>query len=252
MIKLFRNIRQNLLKENKTSKYFKYTIGEIVLVVIGILIALQINNWNENRKFKNQEIQYIKRLLTENKQDLITFSENIHALEKGKQSIIHFSETLKDNINSDSILIIAANNYFKYGSIYPVFTSSNSTFDDLSSTGNLQVISNTNLRDSIVAHYAKHNHVTEWIKVAMDWAFPLDAPFTFENDIMKFEPSTAFLFPKESVEELANELRTEKIKFISNAAAHYWINNDAINQLKMLYQETSILINKLENELNNQ
>lgn len=54
MIKLFRNIRQNLLNEGKTSKYLKYAIGEIILVVIGILIALQINNWNENQKQKKQ------------------------------------------------------------------------------------------------------------------------------------------------------------------------------------------------------
>ena len=50
MIKFFRKIRQNLVMENKTGKYFKYAIGEIILVVIGILIALQINNWNENKK----------------------------------------------------------------------------------------------------------------------------------------------------------------------------------------------------------
>ena len=50
MIKIFRNIRKSQLMENKTSIYFKYAIGEIVLVVIGILIALQINNWNEQRK----------------------------------------------------------------------------------------------------------------------------------------------------------------------------------------------------------
>ena len=57
MIKLFRKIRQKILSENKTGKpallsgrYFKYAVGEIILVVIGILIALGINNWNENRK----------------------------------------------------------------------------------------------------------------------------------------------------------------------------------------------------------
>ena len=50
MIKFFRKIRQNLPIENKTRKYLKYAIGEIVLVVIGILIALSINNWNEDRK----------------------------------------------------------------------------------------------------------------------------------------------------------------------------------------------------------
>ena len=50
MIKFFRKIRYNLLSDNKTGKYFKYAVGEIILVVIGILIALQINNWNENQK----------------------------------------------------------------------------------------------------------------------------------------------------------------------------------------------------------
>ena len=50
MIKFFRKIRQRLLTENKFSKYLLYAIGEIILVVIGILIALQINNWNEGRK----------------------------------------------------------------------------------------------------------------------------------------------------------------------------------------------------------
>ena len=56
MIKLFRKIRQTLLSEGKTGKYLKYAIGEIVLVVIGILIALSINNWNENRKRQNEEL----------------------------------------------------------------------------------------------------------------------------------------------------------------------------------------------------
>ena len=76
MIKFFRHIRKNLLMENKTSKYFKYAIGEIILVVIGILIALQINNWNEQRKVNTQveelfaksysELEYnIKRAIIE-------------------------------------------------------------------------------------------------------------------------------------------------------------------------------------------
>ena len=66
MIKLFRKIRQDLLSEGKTTKYFKYAIGEIILVVIGILIALQINNWNEGRKERNLE----KKLLLEYKTEL--------------------------------------------------------------------------------------------------------------------------------------------------------------------------------------
>ena len=56
MINFFRQIRQNIIMENKTGKYLKYAVGEIVLVVIGILIALQINNWNEFRKRQNEEV----------------------------------------------------------------------------------------------------------------------------------------------------------------------------------------------------
>jgi hypothetical protein len=60
MLKFFRKIRQNLLSEGKTGKYLKYAFGEIILVVIGILIALQINNWNENRKNRLLEQQLLK------------------------------------------------------------------------------------------------------------------------------------------------------------------------------------------------
>ena len=68
MIKFFRKNRQTLLSEGKTAKFLKYAIGEIILVVIGILIALQINNWNEKVKLKNEEIKFLKNF----KQSLIS------------------------------------------------------------------------------------------------------------------------------------------------------------------------------------
>jgi hypothetical protein len=73
MIKFFRNTRQKLLKEGKTSKYLKYAIGEIILVVIGILIALQINNWNENRKIIIEQKLLVTQLLEDAKADSIFF-----------------------------------------------------------------------------------------------------------------------------------------------------------------------------------
>ena len=65
MIKFFRKIRYNLMEQNKTGKYLKYAIGEIVLVVIGILIALQINNWNEERKVNLREHSLYQNILTD-------------------------------------------------------------------------------------------------------------------------------------------------------------------------------------------
>ena len=62
MIKFFRKTRQNLLSEGKTKTYLKYAIGEIALVVIGILIALQINNWNTENKQSDTEFEILKAL----------------------------------------------------------------------------------------------------------------------------------------------------------------------------------------------
>jgi hypothetical protein len=69
MIKFFRKIRQNLLLEGKTGTYLKYAIGEILLVVIGILIALQVNNWNELRKTQRSETQFIENITSDLKRD---------------------------------------------------------------------------------------------------------------------------------------------------------------------------------------
>lgn len=76
MLRFFRTIRKKLIEEDNVRKYLLYAIGEILLVVIGILIALQVNNWNEERKNKQQTIQYLTSL----KSDLI---EDIRVLNEG-------------------------------------------------------------------------------------------------------------------------------------------------------------------------
>ena len=73
MIKLFRNIRRNLLAEGATGKYLRYAVGEIILVMIGILLALQVNTWNESRKYRSLEIEFKVGL----KKDLLRDKENI-------------------------------------------------------------------------------------------------------------------------------------------------------------------------------
>ena len=90
MLRFFRQIRQRLLTDNKFSKYLLYALGEIMLVVIGILIALQINNWNEERKQNHLEIVYLNRLHNELKKDITTFSNEIQRLEKKQRENSRF------------------------------------------------------------------------------------------------------------------------------------------------------------------
>ena len=77
MIPFFRKIRKTLADDNKPIKYLRYAIGEIVLVVIGILIALSINNWNEGRKENNKEKAMLQRFLNDLKADSINFQSNL-------------------------------------------------------------------------------------------------------------------------------------------------------------------------------
>lgn len=82
MIKFFRKIRQKLLHQNRITQYLAYAIGEILLVVIGILIALQINNANEARKARLSEQAVLKNLVQDLRADSLSFSENLASLTK--------------------------------------------------------------------------------------------------------------------------------------------------------------------------
>ena len=79
---LFRNIRQNLINEGKTSKYIKYAIGEIVLVVIGILIALQINNWNEQKNEQKNATILAQSMLDDIVKDTKLLNDSTISLKK--------------------------------------------------------------------------------------------------------------------------------------------------------------------------
>ena len=98
MIKFFRQIRYKLMSSNQTGKYFKYAIGEILLVVIGILIALQINNWNEAKKSRKKEVILLNQLSEE-------FKANLEQLDNKmimRNAIMKSSKFLLDAIDNQS------------------------------------------------------------------------------------------------------------------------------------------------------
>ena len=136
MIKFFRHVRQSLVMENKTGKYFKYAIGEIILVVIGILIALQINNWNEHEKNRRTEIIFLNGILNDigEQKQLIKEQQNWES-NKLKEAFscldIIKTNTLQSNI--DSL-------YFIMERLNPrkTFSVFNPTFEEIKSTGSFK------------------------------------------------------------------------------------------------------------------
>jgi len=147
MIKFFRKIRRKLLTENKISKYLLYAIGEIILVVIGILIALQVNNWNEDRKFKNEGLQIQQELFQEFEDNRLVLKERINLLEDANvhvRKILSYMNSDEESsrlVNFDSILIRSV----KYGNYNPA----NSTILELIGSGKLNIIQNKLLKKNL-------------------------------------------------------------------------------------------------------
>ena len=140
MIQFFRRIRQNLLSEGKTGRYLKYAIGEIILVVIGILIALSINNWNEGRKDNVRERAILMQLEEE-------YSANLKQLETKMQmrsSVITSGLSLLKYMNTPKI--VPRDSVLLHLSLI----NNDATFDpiqnDLISSGNIRLIHNKRLR----------------------------------------------------------------------------------------------------------
>lgn len=152
MIKFFRKIRYKLMSENKIGRYIKYAIGEIVLVVIGILIALQINDWNENRKERKLEKEFLIGL----KETLqIDLQRNLHSQQINKEALnsMHFlTQYMKQNgPYNDSLKY-----HFGAMSQFHFWDLSESVFESLKAKG-LDLITNNNLRDSLALAYGNHN-----------------------------------------------------------------------------------------------
>jgi hypothetical protein len=150
MAKLFNKIRKQLVSEkpsaNRTSNYLKYAIGEIVLVVVGILIALSINNWNEQRKSRITELTYLENI----KADLLL---NLSSLET-------FIKTRKESIKSASIVLQYFEkekpidyNDFNYHSLtvmvwFP-FEQNDNTYQELMNSGKFSILSNKEIKNKL-------------------------------------------------------------------------------------------------------
>ncbi|OZV70117.1 DUF6090 family protein [Winogradskyella aurantia] len=137
------------MSENKTGKYFKYAIGEIVLVVVGILIALGINNWNENRKLRLAELETLSEIQVALNQDISVLSINLKSLENkilhSREVILHIENKLPYDKKLDSLFMDV---YYHRG--YKTFN--NSGFELLKERG-FDIVQNTELRKRITKHY---------------------------------------------------------------------------------------------------
>ncbi len=219
MLKFFRKIRHRLLNENNTGKYLKYAIGEIILVVIGILIALQINNWNERRKTNNKGKEYIQEIYKELKIEVSNIDLVLNSLSNqynGVEHVLSFFESENKEIK-DTVQFTES--YWSTTRLFIVERDLN-TFDKLKSSGQSIILKNESLTNMLDKFYKNFDirilNFKEFpIQVRMDLrreSFPIGSmkDFDYENENSKLTNSyiREYLDNDEVYEHLLSILKT--------------------------------------------
>lgn len=175
MIKFFRKIRQKLLLENRVSKYLIYAIGEILLVVIGILIAVQINNWNEESKANQKQRHYlalVKSEMSNNLEALQIEKQRLNGTLEGLREMVSLSDQSTSEINENEI----SGSWGKAFSQTIRFKYENGALTELISSGVLKEIKNDSIRNTLASWegniqkvFVQENEVNSYIQKGNDY-----------------------------------------------------------------------------------
>lgn len=250
MIKFFRHIRHSLINQNKMGKYFKYAIGEIILVVIGILIALSINNWNEKNKQEKVEISYLKRLANDLEKDKILW-KNTHDSRKQKVSIIQNVIALNFNERKDTIGFqnLAAN--MKIALTWTEINPNQNTFSEMLSSGNLDIIKNDSIKIKLIALNNNYTSMLNWDKSSELTHSRITAAIQPHYSIKDHKPLDPIFseyvdiqFTKENIEKAMTAMQESLLNIISNKQI---INN--LDVLSDNYHRQLSAFNRLESDV---
>ncbi len=242
MIKFFRKIRQNLLSEGKTGKYFKYAIGEIILVVIGILIALQINNWNENRLQQKQLLSVYERTLSDINNDIQEFT----AIVKHHDSIEYiFKRVINDSITPDLFdvglsRLVTANsvattlNTTGVNQLKALNTNDSLSLKIIEIYDQMKLIIIDNLEISI------NNESENLQKIFMekyDWYPEYMSKTIMQNNSSK-ELQDYFLYSKEYRHHVVNNYNSRYPNYVTSVKLSIKILNDITEELKIVLDKS--------------
>ena len=151
MLRFFRQLRQRLLTENRLSKYLLYAIGEICLVVIGILIALQIDNWNEDRKSLRLKVTYLEALVVDIQSDIANFNAWKDGNDNAEAEGVYLLEFLENRTTSLDSQRLARS--FLMSQYKPAISLSSSTYNDLTNSGNIAVFKDLDFKKQLDEYY---------------------------------------------------------------------------------------------------
>ncbi len=237
---------RSITKHVKDQNWFAVAL-DFFIVVVGILIAFQITTWNEQRGDDKLRVHYLERLQS----DLTQTIEYLVANEDLNQQKIEFIDGFIANLNNqdaeENELIRTTTDYFSHGTSLLDFKVFRSTFDDLTSSGKLDILGSDKLSTALVTLNTNYADRNEDNLVNTDWVLSAEVAVVMEFDWFRFDEQITHLFPSESSKQIVSEIRLNEDMLRRHAGLHYWIGlslkrdfRDMVNQS----QEALDLVNE--------
>lgn len=223
---LLRYLRRLELQQ-RGGRYFIYAVGEIVLIVVGIMIALQINAWNQAQTNRELERNFLHRFQVDLKEDVANFSEQVGMGERGLEAVKEAVALLySENVEDDFYTL---NRFYDVAHI-DSFSPQYSTYEELESTGQLNLIRDDALRLAIQKHYAYYHRMEAGFDRLYVWRKNVTNKFDSETSTLKYTDWNESIFSSEMRSEkdwafLNDEEHPEfKIAETALAATSFWIS----------------------------
>ena len=211
------------MEENKTRKYLKYAVGEIVLVMIGILLALQVNNWNENRKISNTEQLLLRDLRTEIQSNIVALDEIIKSHSSSLDAIITLDSVITNlrQVNRPLELgrLIRAHDY-------------NSTYDP--STGILNSIINSGKLDYISNRELRYK-LSSLNDIILDTNESADEFSEMRSQF--YWPLLGQLYER----QIVGRFKFNHVKIINSSEFNWWLLLAKLNRIEGLAEENELM-----------
>lgn len=255
MIKFFRKIRQRLLTENKFSKYLLYAIGEIILVVIGILIALAVNNWNQESQESRLGDDLLVRIHHDLVKDTIHFRSAILRNNELREELKKLLVDVYDGIDSINEVQKMSNTWDQL--LDQAFSPNDNTYRSMISSGTLGLIQNTELKEEILDLYSEYDQTQTLLLSIGEWMIGIASQMDSETDFIKFGGMVSDVFTtqemfSENDYAFLNNKESPKFKLfiraMSSAAFYQKVNNTYREEL---IKKCDAVLKSIDTELKN-
>lgn len=239
---------RRITKHVKDQNWFAVGI-DFVIVVIGVFIGIQVANWNDASQERLTEAQYLERFAAELELTIEQIQEERAFSESALTAIQTFSTRLYDAPTTDEELIEATNGFLSEGAFFAKFKPHRTTFDDLVTTGNFDIISNEAIRTALTKLHATYDTAEQTIESNIEWIQQGEDRVYYEFDAFRFDARTRPLFDEASQDELAEDVRNNRELLRRHAAFHYWLKVRSIELYVELEPEAQAALDLIHQEM---